>query len=129
MKTYLYRRGNGNKGNYVRVMVALADNQCPHAALCALVLNDFIPGKRVRRHIARTIETEGESEYGISATVYTGPDGETDFGAAYLTAELQPLSDADCEHYKGQRVAQFDSLRSAVDRGAWDYFRKENWHA
>jgi hypothetical protein len=49
----------------------------------------------VRRHIVRNIEVDGEAEYGIHATVHEGPRGETAFGAAWLTAELQPADDDD----------------------------------
>lgn len=123
-KTYLYRRGNGNDGNYPRALVTLAPDQCPHSALCALVANDYIPGRRVRLHIMRTIQTSGEREYGILADVMEGPDGETEFGAAYITAELQPLSAADVAHYQGQRLAEYARLRDALDRAAWRYYLK-----
>jgi hypothetical protein len=124
MTTFLYRRGNGNGGNYIRAMVTLTDSECPYAALAALVANDYIPGKRVRSHIMRTIETDGEAEYGIHATVYEGPDSETEFDAAYITAELQPLDDRDLAHYKAQSLTEYDTLRGALDRGAWAWFRK-----
>jgi len=121
---FLYRRGNGNEGNFVRAIVTLSPGQCPHAALCALVANDYIPGRRVRRHIMREISTDGEAEFGISATVYEGPDGETDFGAAYLTAELNPLDANDFKHYNNQNVTHYETLRKALDNGAWAWFKK-----
>lgn len=123
-KTYLYRRGNGNDGNYPRALVTLGADDCPFAALCALVANDYIPGRRVRLHIMRTIGTSGEADHGIGADVMEGPDGETEFGAAYITAELQPLSPADVAHYQGQRLAEFPRLRDAIDRAAWRYYLK-----
>ena len=75
VKTYLYRRGDGNEGNFPRSIVDLDDNESPYAALRALVVNDYIAGKRVRRHIIRTIEIDGEADYGVLATVYEGPSG------------------------------------------------------
>lgn len=123
-KTYLFRSGDGNEGNYPRHLVTLAPNECPYAALRALVVNRYIPGCRTRRHIMREIQTEGEAEHGINATVYEGPQGETAFCAAWLTAELEPLSAADLAHYQGQGMTHYERLRDALDRAAWAYFRK-----
>lgn len=118
---YLYRRGNGNEGNYARAVVELTADQSPYAALRAFVVNDYIPGRRVRRHIVRTIEVDGDVDFGLHAAVYEGPDGETDFGAAYLTAEFQPISadDADAIYYSLPRC----TLRS-LDRGARTVYRQ-----
>jgi hypothetical protein len=123
MSIYLYRRGDGNEGNYPRGMIELKPGECPFAALRALVVNDYIPGRRVRLYIMRNIETDGEPEYGILATVYEGPEGEQAFGAAWLTAELEPLAPEDVLHYEGQRFT-VRSLRDSVDRAAWSWFRK-----
>ena len=113
---YAYKRGNGNEGNFFRANVILSELDCPYAALRALVPNDYIAGRRVRRHIIRTIEIDGEAEYGIHAMVYDGPDGESAFGAAYLTAELVPDSGYDGEAYP---------LRDLLDPAAWRQYRKE----
>lgn len=43
--------------------------------MAALVANDYIACRRVRRQIIRYIETDGEAEFAINATVYEGPDG------------------------------------------------------
>lgn len=42
--------------------------------MAAVVANDYIAGRRVRRQIIRYIETDGEAEFAINATVYEGPD-------------------------------------------------------
>jgi hypothetical protein len=123
MSFYLYRRGDGNEGNFPRAMIELKTEECPYAALRALVANDYIPGRRVRLHIMRNIETDGEPEHGILATVHEGPEGEQAFGAAWLTAELEPLTPEDVSHYEGQRFT-LRSLRDSVDRAAWRFFRK-----
>lgn len=136
MAVFLYRRGNGNEGNFPRLLVELKEGDSAWAALKALVANDYIAGKRVRRHIVRTIETDGDPEFGIHATVYEGPDGETDFGAAYLTAELQPVAPDDMEYHVerwgrgtdpgyGPNVRPW-RLRELLDRGALQLFRKES---
>jgi hypothetical protein len=87
--------GDGNEGNFPRFVVELGERDCPYAALKALVVNEYIAGRSVRWHITHNIEVDGEAEYGIHATVHEGPRGETVFGAAWLTAELEPADDAD----------------------------------
>jgi hypothetical protein len=122
---YIYRRGDGNEGNFARFIVELKDNDSPYAALRALVINDYIAGRRTRRHIARTIEVDGESEYGLHACVYDGPDGETVFGAAYVTAELEPAHKSIwTEDLEDQRKVY--PIRAVLDRGALALFRKHN---
>lgn len=121
---YLYRTGDGNEGNYPRAIVTLAPNESPYAALRALVVNRYIPGRRVRLHIMRNISVDGEPAHGLSACVHEGPNNETAFGAAWLTAELEPLSPEDLAHYQGQGLTHHEKLRDALDRAAWAYFRK-----
>lgn len=119
-KFFLYRRGNGNEGNYQRAIVQLRPTESPYAALRALVVNDYIAGKRARRHIIRTIEIDGEADYGVQATVYEGPSGETKFGAAYITAALEPIDNPD------EYSVQCSTLRDSLDRGAMRIFKKHN---
>lgn len=122
MTLYLYRRGDGNEGNFPRFCVNIADDQCPFAALAALVANERIPGSRTRRHIMREIQTEGEREHGINAWVYEGPDGEEVFGAAWLTAELEPYTE---EEYARSPFLFAQPLRDVLDSAAWRYYRKQ----
>lgn len=122
MRTYLFRRGDGNEGNFPRYVVDLADDQCPYSALRALVANEFIAGGRMRRFVLTNIETDGESEYGLRATVYEGPEGEQAFGAAWITAELETLTDAEALHYSG-RLSRY-TLRDALDSAAWRQYIK-----
>lgn len=127
MTLYLYRRGNGNEGNFARMVVEIADNENPYAALRALVANDYIARTRTRRHIVANIEVDGEAEHGIHAAVYEGPDGETDFGAAWLTAELQPISAddfRDCYYNLGAAGETPWTIKRILDRGAKQIYRK-----
>ena len=124
--TYLYRRGDGNEGNFIRAIVELKDDQSPYAALRALVVNDYIPGRSVRRHIIKNVEIDGEADFGLDATVYEGPKGETAFGAAYLTAALEPLNEKDLARYvNGSQLPRL-SIPSCLDRGARRIFREHN---
>ena len=125
MATFLYRRGNGNEGNFPRFLVDLKDGDSPYAALKALVANDYIAGKRARRHIVRNVEIDGEPEFSIHATVYDGPDGETEFGAAYLTAELQPVTAEDLAHYEDNGTSRYP-VRRVLDNAALKLFRAES---
>jgi hypothetical protein len=92
MATYQYRRGDGNEGNFTCHLVRLSDTDNPFAALRALVLNEWTLCD-TRTYIAAEIQTDGDAEYGVHAWVYEGPQGETAFGAAWLTAELEPIED------------------------------------
>ena len=108
MKTYLYRRGDGNDGNYPRFRVKLAETDCPDKALIALVASDYIPGSRTRKHILRNLQAEDGQ-----AWAYEGPKGEQVFGQSWLTAELQP-DEGDAP-----------SLKDCLDKAAWRFYKKE----
>lgn len=117
---YVYRRGDGNEGNFPRFTINLEPDET-WAALPALLINDYIAGKRVRKHIIRNMpHVDGEPEYGVSVGIDEGPDGEQAFGACWLTAELQPIEGPD--DYPSLHA--WEALRPALDRGAWDYYKK-----
>jgi hypothetical protein len=102
MSKYLFRMGDGNEGNFPRFVVELGKRDCPYcpySALRALVANEYIAGRSVH------------------AGVYEGPHGETAFGAAWLTAELQPADDdEDDECY---------AIRKLLDPAALRLYRAE----
>ena len=125
MRYFLYRRGDGNEGNFPRFIVRLNDNQSAYAALPALLANDYIVRSRARRHIIANTAIEGEAAYGLQATVYEGPEGETAFDAAWLTAELQPLTPEDCAFWQ-DRATSLYSLRQVLDPAAYRQFRRLN---
>jgi hypothetical protein len=97
MKSYLYRSGNGNEGNYRRHVVTLTDTDCPFAAVAALLVNEYQAGTDTRAHIMAEVQTDGEPEFGTAAMVYEGPHGETEFGAAWRTAELEPMEPSELD--------------------------------
>lgn len=121
MANYLYRRGDGNEGDFPRFLVTLKPGDSPYAALEALVVNDYIAGRKVRRHVARCIEIGGEGDT-LYAVVYEGPEGETAFGAAWLTASLERIADDE----PGDASRSQYLLRRILDRGALNLFRKAN---
>jgi hypothetical protein len=114
MSKWLFRKGDGNEGNFPVCVVALGEHDCPYAALRALVANEYIAGRSVRRHIIKHIDVDGEREYGIHATVHEGPRGASAYGAAWLTAELQPATDDDVgegECYRIEKLLDPAALR------------------
>ena len=123
-QTYLYREGDGNEGNYPRFIITLAETDDPFAALAALVENRYIVDTRTRRHVRANVQTEGEPEYGIAATVHEGPWGEQAFGAAWITAELEPLEPADIDYYRDQGMTSHACLREAIDLAAFHHYRR-----
>ena len=122
MTSYLYRRGDGNDGNFPRAIVDIADSENPYAAIRALLANDYIAGRGHRRYIVANTEVDGEAEYTLYATVFEGPKGETAFGAAWITAEMSPVREEDIEgnYYALPRF----TLRKALDAPAWRLYRK-----
>lgn len=123
IQTFLYRRGDGNEGNFPRYMLAIdCDQESAYDALRAMVANDYIAGKRVRRHIMANIEVDGDTECGLSAMVYEGPEGEQAFGAAWLTAALEPLSAEDVAFYADRATPAY-TLKQVLDGAAWRYYR------
>lgn len=127
MTHYLYRRGDGNDGNFPRFIVNIGDSEDAFTALKALVSNDYIVRTRTRRHILANIEVDGETEYGLNASVSEGPEGETAFGAAWLTAALEPISAEDLTFYKDRATSEY-TLRQVLDRSAMRFY-KTNAHA
>ena len=102
----LFRLGDGNEGNFPRFTLT---TDHPFEALEALVLDDFCPSHL--EWAQESLDVDGEPEYGVYATIYEGPDGEQAFGAAWLTAELQPMTETDMEH---SRRPHYDDLRDIV---------------
>lgn len=115
-KWFLYRQGDGNEGNFPRYYVRVTADVCPYRYLAACVANRYIAGSKTRRYIVKNTETDGESEYGILATVYEGPEGEQAFGAAWITAEFEPAEFHDIGRSVNMPV--FERPRDHLDRAA-----------
>lgn len=118
MTYYLYRVGNGNEGNYTKAVVELTD-ECPYAALAALVSDRYIPGSQTRKYVERNIEVYGDPDH-LLAEIYEGPQGQTDFGASWLTAELHLLTEKDVIYYT--RTVDSFPLKEALDDRAYAYY-------
>lgn len=122
MTTYLYRRGDGNEGNFPRAIIDVAETENPYAAIRALLANDYISGRKVRRHIIARTEIDGEADHALYATVHEGPNGESAYGAAWITADMSPVTEDDAAecYYTLPRM----TLRDALDTGARRLYRK-----
>lgn len=125
MPMYLYRRGNGNEGDYPRFVVELQPRDDAFAALRALVASDFIARHRARRHITQCIEVDGDPEHGVSAVVFDHPDIVCDIrDYAWLTAQLEPLRDGDVQYYRDNGTSIY-RLREVLDGPALRQYRAE----
>lgn len=54
----------------------------------------------------------GEDDYGVTATIYEGPNGETEFGAAYMIVEVYPITEIELNTHDCTR---YDSIYTAFD--------------
>lgn len=128
MNTFLYRRGNGNEGNFPRHLVELNPGE-EWSALAALVENDFIAGHHRRRWIREHLEIDGDGgEYGVHAVISEGPRHATEMGAAWLTAELQHVAAADLDYWAGHSGLSDNgkpyALADVLDRTARLHFQR-----
>lgn len=124
MPTFLFRTGDGNDGDFPRYIVTLSDRDDPYTALAALLANEYIAGHRVRRFVMANLDIDGDPEYGLYGAVFEGPEGETAFGAAWETCQLQPLSGEDLDYYRDSGLQEY-RLREVLDDAAYRFYCKE----
>lgn len=123
MALFLYRRGDGNEGNFARRVVEIPDDVCLASALHALVVNDYTSGHSRRRWISKHLVTDTDGrEYGARAEIYQGPRGEMAYECCWLTAELEPVEPKDgmAGYYRQDPI----DLHKALDKGARALLRK-----
>lgn len=63
------------------------------------------------------VDVDGERDYTISATIYEGPDGETEFGAAWLCVDVFPV-ESDSNGPLGSNGPEYNNLESAFSAEA-----------
>ena len=122
MRYYEYWLGNGNDGCYPYAIIELEDGEDPFAAIKAFVVNRYIVGSKTRKYISKNIEVDGEEDCTVYATVYEGPHGETEFGAAWLCAEMRHIPEDELSGYVG--YVRW-TLSETLDRGAMMIYKKE----
>lgn len=89
-KWYGVSSGNGNDGVsqlFPDYLVRTAD---PYRLAELAMVDQFKRGKGMRWAKGH-VDVYGEADYTISATILEGPDGETEFGAAWLIIEVFPV--------------------------------------
>ncbi len=112
---FLYRRGNGNDGDFPRTLVKLNNKDNAYVAIRALVANEFIAGSATRRFILENIIVTGEVEYAVHAMVDEGPNGENAFGASWLTASLEPVTNQSDLDYYAVQYGKFEVGKDEID--------------
>jgi len=74
--------GNGNDGVSHMFPDFYVRTDDPWTLARIALVESYAPGSPYYRHAARSVEVNGEADYTVAATLYEGPDGETQFGAA-----------------------------------------------
>ena len=117
---YAISSGNGNDGvshTFPDYMVKTSD---PYRLVELALVDQFEAGEGMAwAHEA--VEVDGEAEYTISAIIYEGPEGETDFGAAWLIVEVFPAAPEDVEAWQAdpwKRGRCYEDLESAFSAKA-----------
>ncbi len=102
---YAVSFGNGNDGVSHSYPDAMVFTNEPYV-LARLALCGRWIGPARQMWANEHVEVDGEKEHTISAVLSEGPEGQTEFGAAYFICEVFPV---DVEDHP-TRCAQYDSL-------------------
>ena len=79
-----------------------------------------------REWAAANVEVDGEADYTISAVIYEGPEGETQFGAAEAIIEVFPVDDNELPDISDPwHEPMYNSLEEAIDEVSLAVARKE----
>jgi hypothetical protein len=103
--------GNGNDGvshSYPNILVFTDD---PWTLARAAMIFEF--KDRVWANENTDLDHNGDEM--VSATIYEGPDGETEFGAAYRIVEVFPIVDINHEY-----CTKYDSIYEAFDKETYE---------
>jgi hypothetical protein len=112
--------GNGNDGVsqlYPDYYVRTAD---PYRLAELAMVDTFRDGPDMV-WAREAVDVDGERDYTISATIYEGPDGETEFGAAWLIVEVFPADPDDLAAWQADPYKAplcYDRLESAFSAEA-----------
>lgn len=112
--------GNGNDGvsqQYPDYYVRAAD---PYRLAELAMVDKFNDGPDMV-WASEEVTVDGERDYTITATIYEGPDGETEFGAAWQIVEVFPADMEDRESWQAEpykRGRCYDQLESAFSAEA-----------
>ena len=111
--------GDGNQGEMPRDIIVMDENDCPYAFMDVIIANGFIPGHKARSHAYQNTVVDGEEEYSIHSTLYEGYRKETEMGAAYKTARIEPKPENDWyDDLHKHTIAEY------LDRYAYSRYQK-----
>jgi hypothetical protein len=97
--------GNGNDGVSQSYPSFLVQTDMPWTLARAAMISQW----KDKVWASENVDIDGDEDYTIYATIYEGPDGETEFGAAYMIAEIFPVNVT--EH----NCPQYDNLFTTFD--------------
>ena len=99
--------GNGNDGVSQFDPAYLVYTDDPYTLARAAQMAEW----KDRRWAKENTDVDGEADCGVNATVYEGPNGETQFGAAERIVSVFPVTDVDrygCPRYDSMYTGLFD---------------------
>lgn len=110
--------GNGNDGNYPHARIEFSDTDCEYSFMDMVIPNMFVSGHRARSYAYQNVMVDGEEEFSIYATLYENYNGETEMGAAFKTARLEPLKEGEYDDINKWEIRQW------LDLGAYRKYKK-----
>lgn len=117
--------GNGNDGvsQLYPSYAVLTDD--PWTLARGAMIASFQPCSAWRRLAINDAYVDGDADYAVSATLFQGPNGETEFGAAPAIVEVFPMdADAVVAERRCGRLPRYRSLTAALGRDALRLARK-----
>jgi len=81
--------GNGNDGVSQSYPNFLVYTDMPYTLARAAIVSQW----KDKVWANNNVDIDGEEDYTIYATIYEGSNGETEFGAAYMIAEIFQIAD------------------------------------
>lgn len=122
---YGVSKGNGNDGVSHLHPDYYVFTDDPWLLARAATIDDFMDNASWCE-LAKEADLEGDADYSISAVIYEGPEGETEFGAAVAILEVFP---ADDEYHENRRsdpyLINYMSIEEAIRPEALKLARKE----
>jgi hypothetical protein len=122
-KWYAVSSGNGNDGVSHMFPDYYVKTSEPWNLARAAMIASWVD----RQWAAENCEVDGEEDYTITATVYEGPEGETQFGAAEMIIEVFPVSEEELpDQTDPWHKPMYDSLDAALDSASVALARKDS---
>lgn len=118
-RSFVFFYGNGNDGEQATAIIEMGENDCPFAFMEVAIPSMFPAGGRARHYAYASVYVDGEEEFSIYATLHENYNGDTEMGAAFKTARLEPLKEGEYGHFSKWEIRQW------LDRGTMMMYRKK----